>query len=270
MTQTPSAGADTARTTEAARLLAAARRTVTAINSLPEAVAPRSVAEAYATQDALVDVLGSAIVGWKVGATAVAIQQRLGTNEPFAGPLLAGSVFESPGRLNAGAYLHTAIECEFAFRMGRTLPVRAEPYAEAEVADAVCEIIPAIEVVAPSFEQILGGALLDRIADLGVTAGLVHGQATSPQAFPLAKLVAHGVALRIDGAETARGTGDLVLGDPLRSLTWLANHLRQRGRDLSAGAIVSTGSMTGITQLAIGQTAVADFGLLGTVTARFA
>ena len=53
--------------------------------------------------------------------------------------------------------------------------------------------------------------------------------------------------------------------DPLASLTWLANHLSRAGVGLNNGEWVSTGTCTGLDPMAVGETAVADFGDLGAV-----
>jgi len=50
---------------------------------------PRSVGDMYAVQDALIGLPGNEgrLVGWKVGATNKATQERLGLSSPFAGPI---------------------------------------------------------------------------------------------------------------------------------------------------------------------------------------
>ena len=65
------------------------------------------------------------------------------------------------------------------------------------------------------------------------------------------------------------GTGALVLGDPVKVLEWLVNALRVRGLAILPGQFVMTGTMTGIHAPQPGETAVADFGDLGTVEVTF-
>ena len=74
-----------------------------------------------------------------------------------------------------------------------------------------------------------------------------------------ALLDAHVRAL-VDGKPVAQGNGHLVLGNPLESLLWLARKLAASGEHLRAGDIVLTGTCTGITQVAAGQTFEARFG----------
>ena len=76
--------------------------------------------------------------------------------------------------------------------------------------------------------------------------------------------------LSVDGRLRAEGTGAAVLGDPVVVLEWLLAHLGGRGIGLAAGALISTGTMTGITYLEPGEAAHADYGPLGAISVRFA
>ncbi len=67
--------------------------------------------------------------------------------------------------------------------------------------------------------------------------------------------------------------GFILFGGPLSGArvrdVRLANELSRSGRGLNVGEVISTGSCTGLTPVQPGDTAVADFGELGTVQARF-
>ncbi|RPI35320.1 MAG: hydratase, partial [Hyphomicrobiaceae bacterium] len=54
-------------------------------------------------------------------------------------------------------------------------------------------------------------------------------------------------------------------GDPMNVMVWLANQQSGFGRGLKAGDIVSTGTCTGLADVAPGDVVVADFGSLGCV-----
>ena len=77
------------------------------------------------------------------------------------------------------------------------------------------------------------------------------------------------VVLTFDGVEKGRGRGAAMMGHPAQALTWFVNHLAQRGITLAAGAFVTTGSCTGVIPVQGPCHAVADFGPLGQVSARF-
>lgn len=224
---------------------------------------PRTQDEAYAVQDAIAGLSGLDRCGYKVGSTSKEAQRLLGTDEPGAGVLLAPFVHESPARVGVVPEQMPAVEGEFAFRIGRDLPRRAEPYSMTEIADAVDAVAGAIEIVGTRFSGGLGGkGRLLTTADGGVNIALVTGPWT---AFSGHDLRGHRVGMSINGDPRGSGDGSRALGDPLEVLLWLANRRSKNAAGLRAGEIVSTGTCTGLDPIRPGDVARADFGTLGTV-----
>jgi 2-keto-4-pentenoate hydratase len=61
-----------------------------------------------------------------------------------------------------------------------------------------------------------------------------------------------------------------VMGNPLNSLAWIANHLGGRGLSLKAGDLVMSGSVSAMLRpKGGGETVRAAFARLGAVSARF-
>ncbi len=251
----------------AADVLVAARRANRQLEALPPEMRPESLSEGYAIQDLFRAQWGDAVAGWKTGATAAAIQAKFGTDQPFAGPFFAKTVLSSPAVAAAHLHHHKAIESEFAFRFGHTLSARSQRYTRDEIASAVDAVVPAIEIVGPRFTDLLFGRVPTAVADCAVNAGFVFGVPCSD--WRSLDLAAHPVRLFVDGTLAVEGRGANVLGNPLVSLDWTVEHLRQRGIAIEAGQIISTGTTTGIVYLKAGQTAVADFGPLGQVSLLF-
>jgi 2-keto-4-pentenoate hydratase len=230
--------------------------------------APRTMAEAYAVQEEIAALSGHARRGYKVGSTSAEAQKFLGTDEPGWGILLEPYVHASPAGVKLVPAQAPAIEGEFAFRMGRDLPVRAAPYTMAEVAAAVDAVAGAIEVVGTRISGGLAGkGRFLATADGGFNVALAVGPWVR---WDGRDLKAHRVAIAIDGTPRGEGTGSRALGDPMNVLLWLANHMRAAGRGLEAGAIVSTGTCTGVDPVQPGDVARADFGALGAVEIAFA
>lgn len=248
---------------DTARRLWQARLTGESID-VTEIALPRTANEAYAIQTEIQRLSGEVRVGYKVGSTSLEAQRKLGTGEPGAGPLLGRFVLASPATFAVSALHHPCVEGEFAFRLDRALPARAEPYARDEVAAAIGAVAGAIEIVGTRFAGGLDGkGRLLTTADGGVNIALVTGRwVTVWQGFDLP---AHPVVMRINGVAKGAGTGARALGDPVTVMVWLANHLSARGIGLAAGEIVSTGTCTGLDAVAAGDRVVADFGVLGTV-----
>jgi 2-keto-4-pentenoate hydratase len=74
-----------------------------------------------------------------------------------------------------------------------------------------------------------------------------------------------------DGELLASGKATQVMGNPLAAVSWLSEHLAERGYPLERGQVVLTGSLTGHHSLPLGRASeyMAEFGALGTVSVRF-
>ena len=229
---------------------------------------PHDEASAYAVQRGTTEASGYEIVGFKIGATAQVAMELLGVNGPFFGPLYREVFQENDAAISLPVAHSPGIESEFAVGLAADLPSRAEPWTKEEVEAAVAWVGPAFEIVGTRLEGGLAGAGLLAIADGGANIDFVRGPTGA--AWRDVDLTAHPVTLRINGVETASGhSGMLVFGDPVSGVAWLVNHPELGARGLKAGDVVTTGTCTGITRLSPGDEAEADYGVLGTVKARF-
>jgi 2-keto-4-pentenoate hydratase len=244
-----------------------ARRDMRTLPGLPEAGRPASFDEAYLVQDAFVVASGLGIGGWKIGCTSQVAQEMLSVTEPFFGPVFSQMINRSPAEMAASGFHMLALECEFAFRFGRDLPVKEAPSERATIMAAVQTMIPAIEVISTRLDDFVAHGGIQIAADCGANGALILGQEV--RHWQDLDLEAHEVRLIIDGQEKARGTGAAVLGDPLNALIWFVHKQHERGRGLRTGEVISTGTCTGLTAVEPEQRAVADFGDLGAVEVRF-
>lgn len=253
--------------TSVAKTLWRARAGGRAVN-IDVSLRPTTLEAAYEIQNEISALAGSPKVGWKLGATSPAAQQALGLNGPFFAPLLRRFCHESGTMIALPVKHGPVVEAEFAILLGTELPARPEPYDRDSVAAAVAAVCPAIEIAG---SRLVGGMgkpdPMMIVADGGSNVGFVQGE---PHAgWASLDLAAQEVTLFINGEQTASGNGGVVMGHPLDALAWLANELSRSGRGLNVGDVITTGSCTGITPVQPGDTAVADFGELGTVQARF-
>jgi 2-keto-4-pentenoate hydratase len=256
-----------AQISEAAGLLAAAYRDGRMLDGLPDSCRPQTEDDANLIQDAVVDQLGVKVAGWKVGATTKEAQANMGFSAPFTGRLLAPIMCTSPVRLLHRELLFPRVECEFALRVGIDLVDRGQPYRRDEVAEVVTALYPGIEIPESRFADGHGLGALALIADQGATGRYVLGAECTD--WRHLNLPSCRVVLRINGEVVAAGSGADAMGDPLDSLTWVANHCAAKGDSLRADQVVSTGSCTGIIPVEPGDEVVADFGDLGTVEVSF-
>ncbi len=238
------------RATEAGRHIDEAHRTRARYQNLPEAVAPRTVAEAYAAQAALLDLweprLGP-VAGLKIATTTKVMQELMGIDHPCMGTIFAARVYASPAAIAKADFINVRIECELAVRLGRDLPGTAEPYTRESVRGTVSEVMAAFELIEDRFADYKSSKALSLIADNAWNGGVVLGPAK-----PLpATLDVDGIAgaLRSNGREIGTGQTD----DPLGALAWLANQAAECGRPMTAGMVVITGSVIPTVDIAPGE-----------------
>lgn len=235
--------------------------------SIPEDIRPGTREDGYAVQALLEERSASPLFGWKIAATSLAGQKHINVTGPLAGRLLAEKAFSSGAELTFGVNHMKVAEAEFAFRMGRDLPPRAQPYTVDEVLAAVATLHPAIEVPDSRFDDftIVGAPQL--IADNACAHLFVLGDA-APASWRDVDLVEHRVTGTVAGGAVHEGKGANVLGDPRVALAWLANELSGLAITLAANQVVTTGTCLVPLPIAAGSRVVMDFGAFGKVTAQ--
>lgn len=237
------------------------------IEALPDSLRPRSLAEGYAIQDAMVASAAQPVGGWKIAATSKAGQAHIGVTEPLAGRLFQNFILADGARLPAASLHMKVMEAEFAFRMARHLPPRAAAYELPEVCDAVAALHLAIEVPDARFERFAEIGPAQIAADDAFASWFLLGkQVPDWRGLDLPVQPARAV---INGRVAAEGVGANALGDPRIALAWLANHLARRGIGLKAGDIVTTGTCITPPTIAPGDAVAAEFAGLGQVTVAF-
>jgi len=209
---------------------------------------------------------GDRVLGWKIAATSLAGQKHIHVDGPLAGRLLAGKVLTDGAGVSLAGNIMRVGEAEFAFRMGRALPARPQPYEVGEVMDAVASLHPAIEVPDTRFTDCTTVGTAQLIADHACAAWFVLG-APAGAGWRDRDLVGHGVTVTRDGSPHCEGKGANVLGDPCLALAWIANELRELGDGLKAGEVVTTGTCVVPFAIAPGDRIRADFGDFGSVSA---
>ena len=226
-----------------------------------------SVTEAYAVQDRLREALigrGEQVVGWKAGFTTRALQDAFEVTEPVCAFLLASGVLTSGASIAAGRFVKPAVEAEIAFVMKHDLAGPGVTAARAVL--AVEGALPALELI--DFRHSGKAVGSDVVADGVYAKAIVLGGALTPVTG--IDLALEGLVYEQSGTLVATATAAEVLGTPLNSLAWIANHLGGRGLGLRAGDVVMTGSVSKVLQPRSGDTVRATYTRLGSVSVRFA
>jgi len=221
--------------------------------------------EGYRVQAAVFAALGRTVAAWKIGLTSEAAQHAHGTCTPAAGRLSANALFRSGARVSPPPG-EVYVEAELVVEMGSDLPHEKAPFDCEAVAAAIGPVYAAIEIASTRFadsDLCVGALVADNcMADrLVIGDTLAHSWDTAFADCP--------VTLEVGSHTVVSGSTAAVMGNPLLAVAWLANWLAGQGLGLERGQRISTGTCTGITEAGAGDTVVACFVGLGSVTFDF-
>ncbi|NHC23353.1 2-keto-4-pentenoate hydratase [Nocardioides sp. IC4_145] len=252
---------------EAADRLVAASRDVRPCAPVRDLIGSNDLAAAYAVQSHLVAArraAGATVVGRKIGATSLAVQQQLGVDQPDFGWLFDDMDLSGADEVPMSGLLQPKAEAEVAFVLGADLD--EGPLDAAQVRGAVDHAVAALEIVD---SRIAGWDISfgDTVADNASSGLYVLG--TERRTLDEVEPVDVTMRMTIDGEEVSTGTGAACLGDPLNALAWLARAARAYGEPLRAGQVVLSGALGPMRDVHPGATVVAEISGLGSVTARF-
>jgi len=238
---------------------------------LPELAAqcrPADRAAGYAIQARLADLSGQHVTGWKIAATSRAGQAHIHVDGPLAGRLLSERVLGDNAAVSLAGNIMRVAEAEFAFRLARNLEKREAEYGVDEVLDAVESLHTAIEVPDSRYEDFTVVGAPQLIADDACACWFILGAPVWAD-WRSIDLGQHKVDGYRNGELISHGTGANVLGDPRVALTWIANEISRFGDGMKAGQIVTTGTCITPIPVAPGDQVRMDFGVFGSVNARF-
>jgi 2-keto-4-pentenoate hydratase len=207
--------------------------------NLPAAIAPRTVDEAYAAQEAVARLWAQSrgpVAGLKIATTTKIMQQLMGIDHPCGGMIFANRIHPSPAQIDAKAFANLVVECELAVRLARDLPDTGTPYTRETARAAVGTVMAAFELIEDRRAVYKSTSALSLIADNAWNGGIVLGPEQTPPTGDLNGITG---TLEINGVAYKQGQTD----DPMGALAWVANLAVSRGRPLRSGFVVITGSV---------------------------
>lgn len=223
--------------------------------------------DGYAVQHALRKrflAAGRRLVGWKAGLTSRAKMIQMGVNAPSIGFLTADMARPESSAIKTSDMVHPRVECEVAFVTKALL--QGPGCTRQQVLDATDYVLPAVEIIDSRF----AGFKFDMpsvIADNGSSARYVAGgRARYAGDVDLRTL---GVVMEKNGEIVATGASAAVLGHPAEAIAMLVNILAEQGEVLPAGSFVMSGGITEAIAVKPGDSIVARFQELGSVSMRF-
>jgi 2-keto-4-pentenoate hydratase len=180
----------------------------------PSAVLPgMTVEDAYQVQRINIArrlAAGERIAGHKIGLTSLAMQQQLGVDQPDFGVITERMVIANGATLDAHTLIAPRAEAEFAFRLGRDLPVSPTVEALREAIDGVAVSIEIIDSRVADWKI----TLVDTIADNASSAGIVTSDFSPATPELLASLPDMVISMSKNGARrSAHGAPMALRGD---------------------------------------------------------
>lgn len=263
---TPESSIMDARGERVAQAFVDARRRAEALPHFP-GQRPGDLAGAYRIQDRAIALDGRKVVGWKVGRINPPLDAKFGCNR-LAGPTFADTVvlgengLEPDMPIYAGGF--AAVEAEFMLhvRAGWTA-APAEPQAAATLVD---DVRIGLEIASSPYPGINADGPLVTISDFGNNSGLVLGPRIAD--WTARDLNAIKVTMVVDGVQIGQATAATMLDGPFGAVCFLLGNLVERGVDVGAPLWISTGAVTGVHEVTLGQRAGAFFDGIGSVRCR--
>ena len=217
---------------------------------------PADLVSAYRIQDNAIALHGHKVGGWKVGRIPDNLVPVFGA-ERLAGPIFANQIVLA----NEDAPINmpvlpgfAAAEAELMLRIGHV------PDADLNVEtarDIIDQVRFGIEIASSPFSGINANGPAVTISDFGNNHGLVLGPEI--ENWREMDLLEQNVVLNIDYKKIGENKLANMLDGPFGSVAFVSNLLRGRGLQLNAGDWISTGAITGVHEILIGQKASASF-----------
>jgi 2-keto-4-pentenoate hydratase len=246
---------DTDNIARIARSFVEARRTGAALPDYPGTM-PAALDDAYAVQDAAIALAEGKVAGWKVGR----INPPIDGIDRLAGPIFAATVATANGAELAMPVFRggfAAAEAEFLFRIGTAPGPAKTSYTIDEARGLIDAVHVGIEIASSPFPGINEHGASVTISDFGNNNGLVIGSAID--GWRGVDLDSWPVEFRLNGERVGAATTATMLDGPFGAARFLFEAMAARGIALSPGQWISTGAVTGVHPVAIGDRVEARF-----------
>lgn len=258
---------DTSTIAAIADELAAAERDRTTVPLLTARYPTMTVEDSYAVQNEWRRrgvAAGRRLVGRKIGLTSKVMQVATGISEPDYGAIFADSVFENGSVIEHDRFSNVRIEVELAFVLAR--PLEGPHVTVFDVLRCTDYVVPALEILSSRID-LPGRTIVDTISDNAAFGGLVYGG--NPMKVDQIDLRWVSALLYRNETIEESGVAAAVLNHPATGVAWLANKLALHGDRLEAGEIVLAGSFTRPMWVNKGDTVLADYREMGTISCQF-
>ena len=251
------------------RCLVEARLTTKPLPDFPDRL-PTTLEQAYAIQSASIDRWPDDVVGWKVAMLPVPDRPRFPA-ERLAGPVFRSKVhsIEAGSRIVMPVYEggFAAVEAEFVLELGVAVLPTGKNYSDDDLIEVVSAWHCGAEIASSPMAVVNERGVTSIISDFGNNAGVLVGPEINDwRTRPLEEMPAKVI---VDGETVGETTALAVPGGPLQALRFLIELCAERGFELPAGTLVSSGAVTGVHDVKMDSIARLEFGQFGSFEVMF-
>ncbi len=225
---------------------------------------PGDLATAYTVQQEAIAQWPDRIAGWKVGKSAPPLADRVGADR-FVGPIFATDI-RSVGQdavFPAFAGGFAAFEAELVIVAADDAPADKADWSIDEARALTGSMHIAVEVAGSPLASINDIGAIATIAGFGNNNGLILG-AEVPDWRAL-RFDDIPCTTTIDGVVAGHAAASAIPGSPLAAVAFAFSCTARLGRPVRKGDLISTGAITGVHAVRIGQYCEADFGRFGRI-----
>jgi 2-keto-4-pentenoate hydratase len=248
---------------EAAKLLFEARTRAVVIKGLPQNLTPANIDDALRIRDELFALLGGQCVGWFLGGTSRYSMVPL----PYFAPILPSAMHDSGSAFNHLDFLTFNVDVELGFTFARDIGCETEVSRAADVLHVVDYVYPTLDVMNSQIEKLEAVGWPTVIANNGTDGAIIRGPPVPIST--LGDLSSLKARLRVNGREVFSDLASVVMGNPLEAVRWFVGEMMRISQPIPKGAFLSTGSITQPYRACPGDSLLADFGEVGTVSLRY-
>jgi 2-oxo-3-hexenedioate decarboxylase len=207
---------------------------------------------------------GTKIVGMKMGLTSWAKMKQMGVEKPCYGFLADYFSLPDGAAVPIDELIHPKVEAELAFVTNKEL---SGPNITVEEVLAATElVVPAVEIIDSRYKDFKFDLISVQADNSTSTRFVVGSHSAKANDFDWSTL---GVVMQKNGEIVELGAGAAVLDHPAASVAMLASMLHERGEVIPAGTFIMTGGITAAVLVERGDSIVARYQGLGTVTIKF-
>ena len=252
---------------ELGQTLSSARKEVRITEGFPGPI-PSTLEEAYAVQNVSIEASDEKVVGWKIGMVPPEQRAEMGA-ERIIGPVFesvaiklteaqsTGEAFELP--VFAGGFI--AIEPELVIELNQEIAPGSINTADG-VAHLVKNVYAGIEIASSPVIDLNSYGPTAIASDIGNQYGVIMGTAIENWETAITTMETTTV---INDEHIGTSKTDCILNGPMAAFAFLIDCCAARGITLPAGALCSSGAITGVHETLVGATSTVSFGEVSTM-----